>query len=112
MSGARGGTAHGLSTPTGNHWLARAVCRDEDPELFQPVGTTGPARVQAEQAKSVCRRCPVVDECLAWVVEVGMEWGVAGGRTAEERKAMRVRPQDGRSANRFVKRSTSDGSPR
>ena len=40
-------------------WRHRALCRDEDPELFFPIGTTGPALVQIEQAKAVCRRCYV-----------------------------------------------------
>ena len=38
-------------------WRHRALCRDEDPELFFPIGTTGPALVQIEQAKAVCQRC-------------------------------------------------------
>jgi WhiB family redox-sensing transcriptional regulator len=42
------------------HW---AICRDEDPELFFPVGTSGPALLQIAEAKSVCRRCPVASEC-------------------------------------------------
>jgi len=87
MSGGRG-TAHGLSTPTREHWLASAACRDQDPELFFPIGTIGPALIQAAQAKSVCRRCPVVDECLQWALEVGIGYGVAGGKTAAERQAM------------------------
>ena len=44
-------------------WRHRAICRDEDPELFFPVGTSGPALLQIAEAKSVCRRCPVVSEC-------------------------------------------------
>ena len=40
-------------------WRHRAICRDEDPELFFPIGNTGPALLQIEQAKAVCRRCPV-----------------------------------------------------
>ncbi len=39
-------------------WRHDSVCRDEDPELFFPIGTSGPALLQVEQAKSVCRRCP------------------------------------------------------
>lgn len=46
-------------------WRHRAVCRDEDPELFFPVGTSGPAIAQVAEAKTVCGRCPVVSECLA-----------------------------------------------
>ena len=46
-------------------WRHRAICRDEDPELFFPVGTSGPALLQIAEAKTVCRRCPVVTES-AW----------------------------------------------
>ena len=49
-------------------WRHRALCRDEDPELFFPIGTTGPALVQIEQAKGVCRRCPVIESCLDWAL--------------------------------------------
>ena len=52
-------------------WRHRALCRDEDPELFFPIGTTGPATVQVEQAKAVCRRCPVVQSCLDWALRAG-----------------------------------------
>ena len=43
-------------------WRHRAICRDEDPELFFPIGNTGPALLQIEQAKMVCRRCPIAME--------------------------------------------------
>ena len=46
-------------------WRHRAACRDEDPELFFPVGTSGPALLQITEAKAVCRRCPVNTECLS-----------------------------------------------
>nr|BFE68086.1 hypothetical protein GCM10020092_013870 [Actinoplanes digitatis] len=36
-------------------WRHHAICRDEDPELFFPIGTSGPALLQVEQAKAVCR---------------------------------------------------------
>lgn len=67
-----------------------AVCRDEDPELFHPVGTSGPALIQTEQAKAACRRCPVTDECLSWALD-HMEFGVAGGMSEEERRAVKRR---------------------
>jgi WhiB family transcriptional regulator, redox-sensing transcriptional regulator len=66
-------------------WRHRAACRNEDPELFFPVGTTGPALDQLTEAKSVCRRCPVIDECLTWALNTGQCTGVWGGLGEEER---------------------------
>jgi len=72
-------------------WRHRALCRDEDPELFFPIGNTGPAIVQLEQAKAVCRRCPVTDECLSWALESGQDAGIWGGMGEDERRALKRR---------------------
>ena len=72
-------------------WRHHAVCRDEDPELFFPIGTSGPALLQVEQAKAVCRRCSVTDECLQWALESGQDAGVWGGMSEEERRAVKRR---------------------
>jgi WhiB family redox-sensing transcriptional regulator len=72
-------------------WRHRAACRDEDPELFFPIGTTGPALLQIEEAKAVCRRCNVVDECLSWALESGQYSGVWGGLAEEERQTLKRR---------------------
>ena len=40
-------------------WRHRAACLTEDPELFFPIGNTGPALMQIAEAKKVCRRCDV-----------------------------------------------------
>jgi len=69
-------------------WRHHALCRDEDPELFFPIGTAGPAAVQVEHAKLVCRRCPVVTDCLAWSLETGQDAGVWGGTSEDERRAL------------------------
>jgi WhiB family redox-sensing transcriptional regulator len=69
-------------------WRHHALCRDEDPELFFPIGTAGPAAVQVEEAKVVCRRCPVVTDCLSWAVETGQDAGVWGGTSEDERRAL------------------------
>jgi WhiB family transcriptional regulator, redox-sensing transcriptional regulator len=34
----------------------RAACLDEDPELFFPIGNTGPALLQIEEAKAAAVR--------------------------------------------------------
>lgn len=71
--------------------MQKAACRDEDPELFFPIGTSGPALLQVEQAKSVCRNCSAIDSCLKWALESDQEAGVWGGTSEEERKAIKRR---------------------
>ena len=51
-----------------DEWRQFAECRDTDPDLFFPVGTTGPAIEQIENAKAVCALCAEIcqkcgDEC-------------------------------------------------
>lgn len=72
-------------------WRADAACRDEDPELFFPLGDTGPALMQIEEAKAVCRSCIVVSECLTWAVESGQDSGIWGGMSEMERRSLRRR---------------------
>jgi WhiB family redox-sensing transcriptional regulator len=72
-------------------WRHRAACRDEDPELFFPIGTTGPAVLQVEEAKAVCHRCTVIDDCLSWALESGQDAGVWGGLDEDERHALKRR---------------------
>ncbi|MBB1258303.1 WhiB family transcriptional regulator [Streptomyces alkaliterrae] len=73
---------------TTRDWRTRAVCREDDPELFFPIGDKGFALLQAEEAKSVCRRCPVQDECLDSALATNAE-GVWGGTTEAERRAIK-----------------------
>ncbi len=72
-------------------WRHRAECRGEDPELFFPIGNTGPALLQIEDAKAVCRRCPAVDECLEWALATGQDAGVWGMTSEDERRALKRR---------------------
>ena len=48
-------------------------CAEEDPELFWPA-----TEADVEQAKLVCRTCPLAAACLA-VGRDRREWGVWGG---------------------------------
>ncbi|MFE0103430.1 WhiB family transcriptional regulator [Streptomyces sp. NPDC059009] len=70
-------------------WLQRAACRDEDPELFFPVGTKGPALRDVRAAKRICARCPVRGQCLRWALATGQDSGVWGGTSPEERMMLR-----------------------
>ena len=73
------------------NWRNRAACRTEDPDLFFPIGTSGPALLQTEQAKAVCRRCPVREQCLQWALDTGQSIGVWGGTSETERRALKRR---------------------
>ncbi|MEW2047268.1 WhiB family transcriptional regulator [Streptomyces sp. NPDC005476] len=66
-------------------WLRSAACVGEDPELFFPVGTTGPALRDVSAAKRVCARCTVNPECLSYALAIGQTSGVWGGTGEEER---------------------------
>ncbi|MEU2789932.1 WhiB family transcriptional regulator [Streptomyces sp. NPDC007100] len=79
-------------------WWQRAACLDEDPELFFPVGVTGPAAQQHADAKAVCHRCPVAAECLDWALETGQNYGIWGGTDEEERRKLTTHRQRKRRA--------------
>ena len=72
-------------------WRDKSACLTVDPELFFPVGNTGPAIMQIAEAKKVCQRCDVRAECLAWALEAGQDHGVWGGLSEDERRAMKRR---------------------
>ena len=62
-------------------WRAKAACRDKDPELFFPVGNTG----------AVCRTCKVIDACLKCALDTNQDYGVWGGLSEDERRALKRR---------------------
>ena len=63
-------------------WAARGSCRSSDPdELF----VQGAAQ---NRAKAVCQGCPVRTECLADALDNRVEFGVWGGMTERERRAV------------------------
>ncbi|MFB6807628.1 WhiB family transcriptional regulator [Streptomyces sp. NPDC056387] len=76
----------------------RAACADEDPELFFPIGDTGPALLQVEEAKAVCRRCPLMESCLQGALERNEAAGVWGGLSEAERGALKRRAARNRAA--------------
>ncbi|MFC9343230.1 WhiB family transcriptional regulator [Streptomyces sp. NPDC057020] len=73
-------------------WRASAACQDVDPDLFFPVGTGAPALVQVEEAKDICRGCPVREACLDWAMDDSRQvTGVWGGLDENERRALKRR---------------------
>lgn len=72
-------------------WRDDAICRDTDPELFFPVGTTGHALVQIDRAQEVCGECTVSQPCLDFALDTNQDSGIWGGLTEEERRVIRRR---------------------
>lgn len=70
-------------------WRSDAACRDTDPDLFFPVGTTGPAITQIDAAKEVCAACEARVECLEFAIATNQDSGVWGGTSEEERRKIR-----------------------
>lgn len=69
-------------------WRDHAACREMDPDLFFPIGTAGESVVQIDEARQVCRTCPVCGPCLRWALDSGSA-GVWGGTTEDERRTLR-----------------------
>jgi WhiB family redox-sensing transcriptional regulator len=58
-------------------WRDEAACRDQDPDMFFPVGTTGEAvKAQIEVVKAFCAWCSVRINCLNYAVTNREEYGV------------------------------------
>ena len=74
---------------SGDDWRSLGACQDADPELFFPIVAAGPGLLQAAGAKAVCGRCEVQAECLRFAMESVQDHGVWGGKTEEERRALR-----------------------
>ena len=70
-------------------WRKSAACKDTDPDLFFPIGTTGQAIDQIEAARAVCISCDARDACLEFALSTNQESGVWGGTSEEERRKLR-----------------------
>ena len=71
------------------HWRDRAACRETDPDLFFPAGSTGDASDHILRAKAVCGMCPVLSQCLEFAFETNQESGIWGGTSEDERRKLR-----------------------
>lgn len=74
--------------PNASAWRFLAACADYDPDLFFPIGSSGPALRQTQRAKAVCAGCPVRVECLEWAQTTGQTHGVWGGLDEHQREEL------------------------
>lgn len=70
-------------------WRQQSACRDTDPDLFFPIGSTGPAIEQIESAKAVCHECLAQRACLEFALATNQESGIWGGTSEDERRKLR-----------------------
>jgi WhiB family transcriptional regulator, redox-sensing transcriptional regulator len=63
-------------------WAAQGACRSGDPDTLFVQGA------EQNRAKAVCMGCPVRTECLADALDNRVEFGVWGGMTERERRAL------------------------
>lgn len=82
VSGERLGGRSNMGNGMVTDWPSLAACRNGDPDALFVQG--------AEQnvAKRICRGCPVRYECLADALDNRIEFGVWGGMTERERRAL------------------------
>ena len=84
----RGAEAARVSSATGaddawqRDWAPLSRCADQDPDALFVEGK------EQRVAKIVCRGCPVVAECLAAALDTRTQFGVWGGMTERERRAL------------------------
>lgn len=70
------GAQRQLDTDALDHLVTELVpCRSHDPELWFAERTA-----QVEQAKALCRACPLMAGCLAGAIDRAEPWGVWGGQ--------------------------------
>jgi WhiB family redox-sensing transcriptional regulator len=69
-------------------WRINASCREEEPDQLFVRGA------EQRKAKVVCLGCPVRTECLAEALDNRIEFGVWGGMTERERRALLRRRPD------------------
>jgi WhiB family redox-sensing transcriptional regulator len=80
-----------LTQTIATEWRTLASCRDSDPTLFFPIGTTGFALDQIASAKVICGSCSVQEDCLQYALQSNQESGVWGGYAEDERRRLRKR---------------------
>lgn len=75
-----------VELPQPEPWTEEALCSQTDPDAFFPErGATN------QDAKRVCRACPVRTECLSFAFANDEHWGIWGGLSERERRRLSKR---------------------
>ena len=71
-----------ITTPP--EWMSHGLCAEVDPDLWFPE--TGESN---REAKALCRRCPVRDDCLDYALAHDARFGIWGGTSERDRRRMK-----------------------
>ncbi|QPK79324.1 WhiB family transcriptional regulator [Corynebacterium lizhenjunii] len=63
-------------------WVRKANCRNCDPDALFVRGA------EQRKAAEICEECPVLNQCLADALDNRVEFGVWGGLTERQRRAL------------------------
>jgi WhiB family redox-sensing transcriptional regulator len=91
MTTTQGFSPTRLALTGDSQWASRGACRNVDPESLFVIGAA------QHSAKIICMSCPVRVDCLAAALDTRTEFGVWGGMTERERRALLRRRPDIRS---------------
>lgn len=70
-----------MTNAEGDDWTLQAKCQGMGDALF-PEGS------KQNRVRQLCRDCPVREACLAEALDNRIEYGIWGGATERERRAM------------------------
>lgn len=70
------------TSPERDEWITEALCRQNDPDELFARGA------QQRRAAVICRHCTVRTPCLATSLDNREEFGVWGGLTERQRRAL------------------------
>ena len=69
-------------------WMRDALCAQSSPDLWFPEGQL---REDNAEARRICKKCPVIEDCLAYALANNEDQGIWGGLAANERKLLKRR---------------------
>jgi len=63
-------------------WVSKGLCRTTDPDQLFVQGAA------QRKAAVICRHCPVMQECAADALDNHVPYGIWGGMTERQRRAL------------------------
>jgi WhiB family redox-sensing transcriptional regulator len=69
-------------------WRESAACRFLETDQFFPIGKTGRAVAEIQEAKDICASCPVRQPCLTFALDTHQAYGIWGGYDEDERRPL------------------------